>query len=84
MLKIKQEVDLKELEKFGMEFKTNFYKEKECYVFYVKDQLFGNLFVRLSINVYTRQIRPSTCKEAFDLLFDLIQAGLVEKVEEQK
>ena len=81
MLKIKSEVDLKELEKFGMEFKKDFYKEKECYVFYVNDR-YGNRFVRLSVNVHTRQIRPSTCKEAFDLLYDLIQAGLVEKVEE--
>ena len=75
MLKIKDNVSLKELENFNMEFKHDYYTEKDCYVLYV------NSSVRLSINIHTRQIRPSTCKEAFDLLFDLIQAGLVEKVE---
>ena len=76
MLKIKDNVDLKELEKYAMVFKKDFYKEKECYVFYV------NQFVRLSVNIHTRQIRPSTSKEAFDLLYDLISNGLVEKVDE--
>lgn len=81
MLKIKNNIELKELEKFGMEFKKDFYKEKECYVFYVNDR-YGNPFVRLSVNVHTRQVRSSTSKEAFDLLFDLISNGLVEKVDE--
>lgn len=81
MLKIKNDVDLKELEKFGMEFKEDFYKEKECYVLYVNDS-YGNPFVRLSVNLHTRQIRPSTNKEAFNLLYDLINNGLVEKVDE--
>ena len=81
MLKIKNNLDLKELEKFGLEFKPNFYKEKECYVIYKQDR-FGQFYVKLSINVHTRLIRISTSKEVIDPLFDLIQDGLVEKVEE--
>ena len=79
MLKIKDNVDLKELEKFGLDFKPNFYKEKECYVIYKQDR-FGQHYVKLSINIHTRLIRVSSSVEVIDTLFDLIQAGLVEKV----
>lgn len=81
MLKIKNEVNLKELEKFGLEFKSDFYKERECYVFYVDDSC-GNPFVRLSVNVHTRIIRVSANSKVIDILYELISANLVEKVDE--
>ena len=83
MLKIKDDVDLKILEKFGLEFKPDFYKEKESYVIYKQDR-YGQFYVRLSINTHTRLIRASSYTGVIDVLFDLIQAGLVEKVEEVK
>lgn len=76
MLKIKDNVSLKELEKFGMKFHKDYYIEKNSYVFYVK------LCIKLSVNIHTRIIRISSHQKSFDLLFDLIQAGLVEKVVE--
>ena len=79
MLKIKDNVDLKELEKFGLEFKPDFYKEKECYVLYKQDR-YGQYYVRLSINVYTRLIRVSASIETLNVLYELIINGLVEKV----
>ena len=78
-LRIKDNVDLKELEKFGLEFKPNIYKEKESYVIYKQDR-FGQYYVKLSINIHTKLIRVSPSTEVIDILFDLIHAGLVEKV----
>ena len=81
MLKIKNNVELKELEKFGLEFKPNIYKEKESYVVYKQDR-FGQYYVKLSINVHTRQVRVSSSTETLNVLYDLISNGLVEKVDE--
>ena len=76
MLKIKDNVDLKELKKYG--FKRNY-----NYKFYV------NVVCEFSNNEYiaiykqTREISIMTNgwqHEAEILLFDLIQAGFVEKV----
>lgn len=80
MLKVKDNIDLKELEKFGLEFKSDFYKEKESYVIYKEDR-YGNSYVKLSINIHTRIIRVSTSSQVIDTLFELIQAGLIEKVD---
>ena len=74
MWKIKDDKDLKELEKFGMIFKKSNYPKNDSYVFYVR------LCVKLSVNTITRIIRTSNHRKSFHLLFDLIQAGLVEKV----
>lgn len=86
MLKIKDNVDLKELEKFG------FKKVKEyAYGYYFKD--FYNGF-RIAIckpkyDHNDREIFIDTIEELYDVIdeynkviFDLIQAGLVEKVGE--
>ena len=75
MLKIKDNVDLKELEKFG-------FKEHEDY----KDTLTdGKLHIELYDSIYnvpnTRKIYALS-SGYLDSLYDLIQAGLVEKVEE--
>ena len=79
MLKIKDNVDLKELENFGLVFKPSTYKENEGYVFYTSNKFHAS-YIRLSVNVLSRQIRLSSCKESVSILFDLITAGLVEKV----
>lgn len=62
MLKIKDNIDLKELEKFGFELKTDDFKKL--------------VTEGLTIWVIDREIWGTN----LDLLFDLIQAGLVEKV----
>ena len=71
MLKIKDDVDLKELEKFG------FIKDKNIYYY-------KNVF---SVNVLmifdNRKISNPTDDNGNVILYDLIQAGLVEKVEDK-
>ena len=79
MLKIKDNVDLKELEKFGFKCVYNKYEfpDDEYYVFnsvyvYCKGKQKGMLLldgVEYDLN------------EVPSIIFDLIQAGLVEKVE---
>ena len=76
MLKIKDSVDLKELEKFEFEY-TN---EDEQFLVLNKNQdsiLIHNREITLRVN-------EANVYEDYDLspLYDLIQAGLVEKVEE--
>lgn len=68
MLRIKDNVDLKELEKFG------FVKRKNKYV------LFKRLVVIISVDIETKELKTTNQKCALNKLFDLIQAGLVEKV----
>lgn len=71
MLKIKDNVDLKVLEKVGFQ-----QGKEDCYNYIVKKD-----YVVVGINVNeNREIYCNNC--ALDLLYDLIQAGLVEKVEE--
>ena len=73
MLKIKDNVDLKELEKFGFTHGIN-----NCYT---KDI---NYSVTCFVNIDDRHIWFG-CSEVIgwlSVLFDLIQAGLVEKVGE--
>lgn len=82
MLKIKDNVDLKELEKFEFKYKEN--KRLPCNSTFdwndmlevkgAKEQIYVKAFDKREITVY------STCGIALDKLYDLIQAGLVEKV----
>ena len=78
MLKIKSNIDLKELEKFGFIEEYNWY-EKE------KEFCTGDL-LRYFINKNNRTIEVSTydgvelCLD--NTLYDLIKADLVEKVDE--
>lgn len=71
MLKIKDNVDLKKLEKFG------FKKDKNIY--YYKN-VFGVIVLRIFDN---RKISNPTDDNANVLLYDLIKADLVEKVEDK-
>ena len=83
MLKIKDDVDLKELEKFGFKYKENkrlpynstFDWNDMLEVKGNKEQIYIRAFDKREITVY------STCGIAIDKLFDLIKADLVEKVE---
>ena len=82
MLKIKDNVDLKELEKFGFEQISNFWYAKNIYEE-------GGDTITISVNTVTRDIQLSWSSYGnsiaftynLGILFDLIQAGLVEKVE---
>jgi hypothetical protein len=83
MLKIKDNVDLKELEKFGFKFiEVKRYDEFEY--FYEAEQDDETLTVDLKDkSIYTTcHSQFGYTETIFDVLFDLIQAGLVEKVEE--
>ena len=81
MLKIKDNIDLKQLKKFGFKFvevkrydEFDYYYEieqsGETLTVYVKDK---------SIRTYSKGDYGYT-DTIFDVLFDLIQAGIVEKV----
>lgn len=78
MLKIKDDVDLKELEKFGFKKETRYKKtigyENKYLNFYTVD---GKQCKKLELNLHM-----GGCLNArlmLDCVYDLIQAGLVEK-----
>ena len=73
MLKIKDSVDLKELEKFGLKYKKETDSEFEMYEWTRKTKF---TYDYVSVFVWNRSINSN----ATDKLYDLIQAGLVEKV----
>lgn len=79
MLKIKDSVDLKELEKFTLKF-----NEENGRYEYIGRNFNGKTYI--FINSWNRKILFVKGKNYDDIclriLYDLIQAGLVEKVEE--
>lgn len=83
MLKIKDNVDLKELEKFG------FRKELHVYQIDLQEEwvtYMSNIISSVYIKIPDRIIRISNHFKPveiikIDVIYDLIQAGLVEKVE---
>ena len=87
MLKIKDNVDLKELEKFGFKYEEEYGLEVERYIYTTDD---GDQ--RIQVNVKEREIFVEDISgsyifgaivdEALIILYDLIKADLVEKVEE--
>ena len=78
MLKIKNNVDLKELEKFGFTKREDGYWVKKVYLGNADDD--KNFY---QISEETRKIELTRLDgELDDTLYDLIQAGLVEKVGE--
>ena len=88
MLKIKDNVDLKELEKFGFDLDKDNIKIDDDLIIYSK-YCYKNLFLYIgkSKTIYAEQcdyIRGQVLggNENFDTLYDLIKADLVEKVEE--
>lgn len=75
-LKIKDEVDLKELEKYGF--------EKEIVmgeVAYICKFIKGLYIENLIVWGETRTIQASNCIGLLTVLYDLMQADLVEKIE---
>lgn len=95
MLKIKDEVDLKELEKFGFKPKYNEDTGEVCAYQKKCEENIGGLLISITetkslIRIYrafTRknaEWRINKYNDYFDIdtLYDLIQAGLVEKVKE--
>lgn len=82
MLKIKDNVDLKELEKFGFEY----YEDFNEWFYYGFTRPNDNSEIRISITNDTRRIHPSfdynvDFDMVYDKIYDLIKADLVEKVE---
>ena len=73
MLKIKDNVDLKELEKFGFVYGMSgwgYLDEQHRYELYIDD---------CNVIAMTHELRPIWI-DIPNIIFDLIQAGLVEKV----
>lgn len=84
MLKLKDNVELKELTKFGFE-----YVEDKCFegdFSYCKKSIGGNVILEVGTHnrVLLTDIEESSLTYIFsdglDVLFDLFQAGLIEKV----
>ena len=83
MLKIKDGVDLKELEKF--EFEKHKYTYPKEHIVY---STYSNRAIGLYVDLENRLLKGASSSRdseddntAFEILFNLIQAGLVEKVE---
>ncbi len=81
MLKIKDNVDLKELEKFGFRYLDDFY--------YFKNERKRNVGLVIYKDNYKTKGFDRCLKfvtmdtQSLDSVYDLIQAGLVEKVKEE-
>ncbi len=76
MLKIRDDVDLKELEKFGFNFEYGFYEKELGYLTY-----FANIRGGRVIEIATYDGEECVLDNT---LYDLIQAGLVEKINEEE
>ena len=74
MLKIKDNVDLKELEKYGFDLEQT--KDKDDLIWGFDSNLLFYKDSRIIILPWNKQ------DKALNTLYDLIQTGLVEKVEE--
>ena len=78
MLKIKDNVDLKELEKYG--FNNKYYVDE--YV-YSKELIIGTHYKEeIVVWVKDREIQVANSIRILNTLYDLIKDGIVEKVEE--
>ena len=89
MLKIKDNVDLKELEKFGFIQEGEYIYSKEIAHTYLTGGIFKN-DISVNVLVYENRILEvfshtrNTRSLELDVFYDLVQAGLVEKVEEER
>ena len=83
MLKIKDDVDLKELEKFGFEEKRKYIRKDNIAI---EKETRDLVIQAININQYggfkAINNKNSSMININDEIYDLIQAGLVEKVEE--
>lgn len=81
MLKIKDDVDLKELEKFGFK---KLKSVREVYLFNIDGSEFLEIIEReIHLYINDEYYNCYTGEKTFDKLYDLIQAGLVEKVDDK-
>ena len=80
MLKIKDNVDLKVLEKYGFKFErgTTYIKPFKCDDTYIVVSECDLRIIYIEIDIFDREYEIN---QIVDILYDLIQAGLVEKVE---
>ncbi len=78
MLKIKDDVDLKELEKFGIRRKVN-----KMFDILTGEPIISVLYTKgdISSGIFINENKIIRCAQD-DILYDLIKADLVEKVEE--
>ena len=89
MLKIKDNVDLKELENFGFEYRINNCKEQWVIIKPLQPKKYWSWhdnhrenITMACVNKVGRLLTHSTHKDVDNILFDLISAGIVEKVVE--
>ena len=91
MLKIKDNVDLKELEKFGFVYEEYDVTEEDdeepvIFKYYRNGNTYKDYWITVDID--TRILDDECANKMYaeivpaDLIYDLIQAGLVEKVED--
>ena len=96
MLKIKQNIDLKELEKFGFVFHKPNRWDKFSY--YIKKTDYDTTHFEYGVVIYTKDYKNyyndyrarAICQYGIEyrefavptIIYDLIQAGIVEKVDE--
>ena len=78
MLKIKDNVDLKELEKYG--FKRKYYNGTKNLVLEYEVKNLPRKYQDIVFDIPTRKLE--FCNWGSDIMFDLIKDGLVEKVDE--
>ena len=82
MLKIKGKIDLKELEKFGFKY-NKFYNAYEKQIYESDCNLVVDADRVIYHENYTTADMNGCARELAVAIFDLIQAGLVEKVEDK-
>ena len=100
MLKIKDNVDLKELEKYGfedseisnivpLEYCSEDHFDNTYFIFIASGRRGQNYYLLIDkkskiLSIYaTKPDGDGTCGEISDVIYDLIKADLVEKVEEE-
>ena len=86
MLKIKDNVDLKELEKFGFKYEKGKYyiesvRKPMPSEYSVKKHLAYSIFIKTRIIKMHRNNISWEYDNAMDIIYDLIKADMVEKVE---
>lgn len=86
MLKIKENVDLKELEKYGFEFYartiTYYYKINASEFLEIPANKDSKYYKQIRLFIDDEYYECWTDEKSFDKLYDLIKDGLVEKVKE--
>lgn len=84
MLKIKESVNLNELEKYGFDFdgKDWFYKIDESETLEIPTKRESEFYRQLRLLITDEYYNCWTGDNSFDILYDLIKDGLVERVDD--